>query len=86
MTITALAMPAAPRQFAIVLDEDDDQYAEYLDCCRPTDPVLWWGCAVDGRALLYRLAEGRLDTSRHTSPESALAMWERIYPVKLVWL
>lgn len=86
MTTETAAMPPAPRQFALVYDEDDDQYAEFIECCHPTDPVLWWGFAVDDEAILYRRHGRHVETAHHTSPESALALWVRSYPVKLVWL
>ena len=83
----ALAMPATPRQFALVLDESAEEYAECVAACGITDPVVWWGCEVHGRALVYRVGEdGRLDIGRHRSPQTALDLWERVYPLKLVWL
>ena len=30
--------------------------------------------------------DGRLDTATHVNAEAALERWERVYPVKLVWL
>ena len=87
MTTTVLAMPAAPRQFALVLDEDNDQYAEFVDCFQPADPVVWWGTETVERALLYRMRDGGwLDTATHVDAEAALERWERVYPLKLVWL
>lgn len=87
MTTPVLAMPATPRQFALVLDEEDEAYADFVEWRRPADPVIWWGAELDGEVLLYRACDdGRLDTARHASPDAALSRWERVYPVKLVWL
>ena len=87
MTTAVLAMPAAPRQFALVLDEDNDQYADFVECCQPSDPVVWWGPETTERALLHRTrGDGRLDTATHLNAAAALERWERVYPVKLVWL
>lgn len=84
---TALAMPAPPRQFALVLDGDDADYDEFVSAARPDSPVLWWGCEVDGSALLYRPGgSGRLDTARHASADAALDRWNQLYPLKLLWL
>jgi hypothetical protein len=87
MPAQTLAMPPVPRQFALVLDVDDERYGEFVDCCRPAGPVVWWGCQLDGHAMLYRIGEdGRFDTGHHADAEDALALWRRMYPLKLVWL
>ncbi len=84
---TTVPMPAVPRQFALVLDEDDPDYGEYVAACQPDSRVVWWGCMVDGRALLYRFGEdGTLDTARSQDAELAEERWSQLYPVKLTWL
>ncbi len=84
---TALAMPAGPRQFALVLDPHDPEYGEFVSTCRPNSPVLWWGAAFTSRALLYRLsAEGTPQYGCFSSPAQALATWRRAYPIRLDWL
>ena len=74
------------RQFALVLDEDNDQYADFVECCQPSDPVVWWGTETAERALLHRTRR-RPARHRHAlNAAAALERWERVYPVKLVWL
>ncbi len=86
-TVTRLGMPAAPRPFALVLDEDDPDYAEFVTCCQPADRLLWWGAAFADRAVLYRFdGEGKLDTARHRDADAALTRWNHLYPLKLEWL
>ncbi len=82
-----LAMPAEPRRFALVLDPHDPDYQEYVDVCRPTSPLLWWGAAFSSRALLYRLnLDGTPQYGCFSSPAHALAVWHRSHPVRLDWL
>lgn len=86
-SVAALAMPPTPRQFALVLDPDDARYDDFVTGCRPDTAVLWWGCEVDGRALLYRGGnDGRLNTARHACAEAALDRWSQLYPLRLSWL
>lgn len=83
----ALAMPPAPRQFALVLDEADPEYAECVAQVGFTDPIVWWGVHTGDDVLLYRFRpDGKLDTAHHADPERALDVWDRLYPIKLVWL
>ncbi len=84
--MTRLAMPATPRQFALVLDADDPSYDEFVHCDPPTDPVLWWGTELAERAALFQVdADGRLHTAHFRDADSALARWSRLCPVKLTW-
>lgn len=79
--------PPAPRQFALLLDPEEDEYAEFLESIRPAGPVLWWGVQLAGRVLLYRTdRDGRLDTARHASAEAALDRWSMLCPLRLAWL
>ncbi|MGA8115711.1 MAG: hypothetical protein WCA46_18785 [Actinocatenispora sp.] len=84
---TGLGMPAVPRQFALVLDEDDPTYDEYVQCFQPADRLMWWGVALDdGAVLIRRYDDGRLDTAHHRNADAALYRWSRLYPLKLEWL
>jgi hypothetical protein len=84
---TALVMPPVPRQFALVLDAGDPRYEEYVARSRPAHPVVWWGCQVDGWAVLYRLDRaGRLHAARFASLDRALSLWRALYPVRVAWL
>jgi hypothetical protein len=79
--------PPAPRQFALLFDPEEDEYAEFLEAVRPAGPVLWWGVQLANRVLLYRSdRDGRLDTARHASAEAALDRWSIICPLRLAWL
>jgi hypothetical protein len=85
--LAELPMPPAPKQFALVLDPEDPEYAEYVAACQPPHAVVWWGCQLDGRTLLYQLDEaGRPHIARFNTVRRAVDLWERVYPVKLVWL
>ncbi|MGA8112325.1 MAG: hypothetical protein WCA46_01545 [Actinocatenispora sp.] len=85
--VTPLVMPAVPRQFALVLDENDPDYEEYVRYRQPTNRLVWWGMAFTDNALLFRPYEdGRLDTARHSDVEAALDRWRRLYPLKVEWL
>jgi hypothetical protein len=82
-----LPMPARPKQFALVLDPEDAEYAEYVRDCKPSDPVVWWGCDISGRILLYQIDKGgRPHIARYNSVRRAVDLWERVCPIKLVWL
>ena len=82
-----LPMPAAPRQFALVLDEDDPEYRDCVRACGITDPVVWWGAELDDDTVLYRpRSDGGMDVAHHATPHDALARWERLYPLRLVRL
>lgn len=86
-TLPLLAMPPSPRLFALVLDDTDDSYPDYVACCHPSSPVVWWGLHLDGEALLARhVPDGGIDTAHHLNPRHALNSWQRLYPLKLVWL
>lgn len=84
---TLLPVPPSPRQFALVLDENDLDYEDFVQCVRPTSRVLWWGTALDDAVLLYTFGEqGGLSTAHCASVASAIRMISRIGPCKLVWL
>ncbi len=86
-TAPKLAMPAAPKLFALVLDEEDPDYAEFVAACQPTDRVVWWGTEFDGQAVLYRITpDGKLDTARSRDAALAEDRFNQVYPVKLEWL
>lgn len=85
--VDALGMPVVPRLFALVLDEDDPTYDDYVTTFRPADRVLWWGNQLPDHAVLFRTHDdGRLDTAHHTDADSAEARWSSVYPLKLEWL
>ena len=85
--VSLMAMPAEPRRFALVLDPHDPDYQEYVDVCRPTSPLLWWGAAFSTRVLLYRLnPDGTPQYGCFSGPAHALAVWRRSYPLRLDWL